>query len=204
MQRPLELPSIPASTPPVWRRLFHVGAAGAIPLLAIFVSGDMMVFVLGSLVGPGVVLEMARLQLPGLNRWLVRWLRPLLKETESHSVTGATYVGVAALVAFFVFDKPVAIVALFFLALGDPAAALVGRRAGGYRIMGKSPWGSLAFFLVAMGVAGVLSGAGVVSFHWGLVVGAAVAALVELSPSFVDDNLTIPLISGGVMTLLSV
>ena len=73
----------------------------------------MMVFVLGSLVGPGVVLEMARLQLPGLNRWLVRWLRPLLKETESHSVTGATYVGVAALVAFFVFDKPVAIVALF-------------------------------------------------------------------------------------------
>ena len=48
--------------------------------------------------------------------------------------------------------------------------------------MGKSPWGSLAFFLVAMGVAGVLSGAGVVSFHWGLVVGAAVAALVEAVP----------------------
>ena len=51
---------------------------------------------------------------------------------------------------------------------------------------------------------GVLTAGDVVSFHWGLVAGAGVAALVELAPAALDDNLTIPLISGGAMTAMGV
>ena len=181
-----------------------MGAGSAIPLLGIFVSSGVMVILLAALSGLALLVEIARLRLPNFNHLLLGWLKPLLKETEDRRITGATYIAISAFVAFLVFDKPVAIVALFFLSLGDPMAALVGSRMGGVRILGKSPWGTLAFVIVALAVAGVLSAAGVVSFGWALVAGAAVAALVELVPTALDDNVTIPLVSGASMTLIGV
>jgi len=164
-----------------------------------------MVVVLASLTGLAVLVEAARLRAPGLNGMLVRWLRPLLKETEVRRLTGATYIAFSALVAFLVFDESVAIVALFFLSIGDPVAAIVGSRVGGVRIWGKSPVGSVAFFVVALASAGALHGAGQVPWHGGgLAVGAAVAALVELTPLFIDDNLTIPLAAGAAMMAMGV
>ena len=159
-----------------------------------------MVALLATASGLALLAELARLRLPVLNSVLVVWLSPLLKDTEDRRITGATYIAFSALTCFLVFDKSIAIVALFFLALGDPIAALVGSRMGGFRVFGKSPMGTLAFVAVAIGVAGILSAANVVSFHWGLVAGAAIAALIELTPSPLDDNLTIPLISGAAMT----
>ena len=46
--------------------------------------------------------------------------------------------------------------------------------------------------------------ADVLEYHWALGVGAAVAALMELLPLRIDDNLTVPLISGAAITLLLV
>lgn len=179
-----------------------MGACSLIPLLAIFLGHTPLVVLLATLSGLSLLVETARFRLPNLNRLLVARLRFLLKQTEDRRITGATYIAVSALLAFLIFDKPVAITALFFLSLGDPIAALVGSRVGGYRVFGKSPWGSLAFMVVALAVAGVLSGAGVVSFHWALAAGAGVAAMVELVPLMVDDNLTIPLVAGAAMTLM--
>ena len=204
MRRTLRLRIPAASTPPVWRRLFHIGACSAIPLLGIFLSSTAMIALLATLSGLALLVEVSRLRVPGLNQVLVRWLRPVLKETEDRRITGATYIAISALVAFLVFDKPVAIVALFFLSLGDPVAALVGSRMGGVRVFGKSPAGTLAFLAVGVAAASLLSVAGVVSFHWALAAGAGVAAVVELAPSILDDNLTIPLISGAAMTWMGV
>ena len=148
------------------------------------------------------MVEAVRLRLPSVNGLLVSRFGLLLKETESRKVTGATYFILAALAAFLLFDESIAVAALLFLSLGDPAAALVGRRAPGIRFFGKSPIGTLAMVLVASGIAGVLSPAGVGDRHWGLYVGAVSAGMTELLPLPVDDNVTIPLVSGGVMTLL--
>jgi len=186
--------------PPLWRRLFHVVAGSAIPCIAIPLTGGIMVVLMSVLSGLALVVEVARFQFPALNRQLVMWLKPLLKATEDHRITGATYIALGALAAFLLFDKSIAVTALLFLSLGDPAAALVGSRARGIRLFGKSPWGTVAFALVALGVAGVLSMTGVVSAHWALAVGALVAGLVELTPLPMDDNFTIPLIAGGVMS----
>ena len=179
-------------------------AGSSIPTIAIFSTSGVMVVLMVTLSGLALAMETARFRIPNLNRLLFGWLRPLLKTAEDRRVTGATYIAVSALVAFLVFEKPVAIAAIFFLSLGDPAAALVGIRAGGVRILGKSPLGTLAFFVVALAIAGVLSVSDVLPFHWGLVLGAAVAALVELFPTGLDDNLTVPLVSGAVMTWVGV
>ena len=108
----------------------------------------------------------------------------------------------AALVAFLSFDQPVAVIALLFLSLGDPLAAVVGSRAPGFRVFGKSPVGTLGFVVVSLLVVLVLVATGYVPYHWGLVLGAVIAALVELAPLPVDDNLAIPLASGMAMQLL--
>ena len=146
--------------PPVWRRFFHAGACSTIPLVGIYASGPLMVVLLSLLSGAALAVEGLRLWAPGLNRYLVSRFRFLLKESEERRITGATYIALSALVAFLVFDKPVAVAAMFFLALGDPAAALVGARVSGPRVFGKSPLGSLAFFGAALAISGVLAAGG--------------------------------------------
>ena len=147
-------------------------------------------------------LDLMRFRIAGLNQLFLRWLAPLLKHDEDRKITGASYMLAAALIAFLVFDRQVAVLALFFLALGDPAAALVGSRMPGPRLLGKSPGGTAAFGAVSMLVVLALSLTGVIDYHWGMLVGVVVAALVELAPLPVDDNLTIPLASGAAMQLL--
>ena len=147
-------------------------------------------------------LDLVRFRMAGLNRLFLRWLAPLLKHDEDRKITGASYMLAAALIAFLIFDRQVAVLALLFLALGDPAAALVGSSMPGPRLLGKSPGGTVAFAGVSMLVVLALSLSGRVDYHWGMLVGGLVAALVELAPLPVDDNLTIPLASGGAMQLL--
>ena len=191
-----------APSPPVSRRLFHAAAGSSIPTIAVFVDSSVMVAMLAVLLGLALAIETARFRMPGMNSFLVGVLRPLLKEAETQRITGATYIAFSALVVFIAFDKPIAIAALFFLALGDPVAALIGSRARGLRIWNKSPVGTLAFAAAAVAIGGVLAAGGVVDFTWALVGGAAVATVVELVPTLLDDNVTIPLISGMSMWLM--
>jgi dolichol kinase len=152
----------------------------------------------------GLALDLARFRVARLNREFLRWLAPLLKHDEGHRLTGATYMTVAGLFTFFFFGADVAVPAMLFLALGDPVAALLGRRMPGPRVYGKSPFGTLGFVGMSLATVGVFSGAGVMEYHWGLLVGAAVAGIVELAPIPPDDNFTIPLLTGTSLHFLGV
>ena len=188
--------------PPLPRRFFHAAAGSAVPLAGIFVSTPEISIALGVLAAGSLALDLTRFRVAWLNRLFLRWLRLLLKSSEDRQVTGAVFLLIAAFLAFLIFDKPVAIAALFYLSLGDPAAALVGRPMPGPRFFGKSPVGTLAFIGVSLLVWAVLVGAGVAPLHWSFLVGAVVAGLVELAPLPVDDNLSVPLIAGAVMQYL--
>ena len=191
-----------ASTPPIWRRLFHVIAGSSVPVAGIFAPEDGMVIALAVLAAGGLSLDLLRFRIGWLNQVFLRWFAPLLKPEEGHRITGATYMLIAASIVFYFFGTTIAVAAMMFLALGDPAAALVGRRTPGPRIWGKSPGGTAAFVAVAMLVVAVLGGTGAVDYHWGLLAGAAVAGLVELAPLRLDDNLTVPLVAGTAMHFL--
>ena len=74
---------------------------------------------------------------------------------------------IGGLFSFLFFGSEVAVPALLFLSLGDPVAALVGRRMPGPRVLGKSPGGTAAFVAVAMAVVAVLVGSDAIDYHWG-------------------------------------
>ena len=190
--------------PPVWRRWFHLIAGSSIPVAGIFASDWGMVAALAVLSGGGLGLDLVRFRIQWLNRQFLRWLSPLLKTDEGRRLTGATYLVIGALFTFLLFGPEVAVPALLFLSLGDPAAAVVGRRMPGPRIFGKSPGGTAAFVALGLVTVGALTGSGAVDYHWGLLIGALIAGLVELAPVDLDDNLTIPLIAGASMHFLGV
>ena len=186
------------------RRLFHMAAASVFPVLALFVQEDLFLalLLLASFLLVGA--DMGRLLLPPLNRLFLRWVGPLLRQGEERRLTGASYVLLGTLAAFALFQREIAVVAVLFLALGDPVAAMVGVRFSRRRIFGKSPWGSMAMVVTALGVVAVLHSTGAITFQWVFVVGALVAAAIELLPFPLSDNLTVPLGAAAVMAALPV
>ncbi|MQF69761.1 hypothetical protein FIM12_05460 [SAR202 cluster bacterium AD-804-J14_MRT_500m] len=190
--------------PSNWRKLFHVLAGSIIPVMGIFVSSQIMVNVLLVISGLAILSETARFTSPSINKGLVRLFKPLLKPADVYQVTSATYMVIAALGCFLLFDKSIAVAALLFLSVGDPVASLTGIRMSGFRIGKKSPRGSIAFFIVTICLSLVLWGMGIAHPLWALIIGGAVATSVELAPVPLDDNATIPLVSGAAISILPI
>ncbi|MCK4301338.1 MAG: phosphatidate cytidylyltransferase, partial [candidate division Zixibacteria bacterium] len=77
-------------------------------------------------------------------------------------------------------------------------AALIGRKFGRHRFWNKSLEGSLACLAGTLVVAALAP-----EIAWPIAVtGAVVATVVEALPLGVDDNVTVPILSGLSMTLL--
>ena len=112
--------------------------------------------------------------------------------------TGATYILLAVCLTVALFSKPIAVTSMVFIVVGDTLAALIGRRFGRHRFGGKSLEGSGACLLGTVAVAFV---APELSVPVGII-GAIVATVVEALPLGIDDNITVPLISGLTMTLI--
>ena len=181
------------------RRLWHIVGGLFFPALAFVVSRQTILWSLTAVVALAILLEIVRFALPGFNPWMARHLPILLKEQESHRPTGSTYLVIASLITFWLFPQGVAIVALVFLALGDPAAAFVGERLGRWRFRGKSLEGSLAFLVICLvsGMFLIRVGTDVTIIQ--ILFGAIAASLVEMLPVPVDDNLSIPLVAATAM-----
>jgi len=149
-----------------------------------------------------VVAELVRTWIPGANDNAFRFL-PFFKQRERTEITGLTYGFLAATIAVFAFDKEIVVLALIFLAIGDPVAASIGRRDPRFRVFGKSLIGTFAFAVTAAAAGSIASLHPEITLQWWLVAGATTAAIAELLPLPIDDNITVPLAAAGLMTLVA-
>ena len=108
----------------------------------------------------------------------------------------------AALISFLVFARDIAATSVCFLALGDALATLIGGSNGKKGVRVKTTAGKAACLLACLAVGFILHYAGLNVSILTIAIGAIVATIMESLPKFVDDNLTIPIISGAVMTLI--
>ena len=184
------------------RRLFHMLVGSMFPVAALYLEEGLLLLLLLTAATAMVAGDAARLMIPFLNRLIYSLFGRVLRESEKNRVTGASYMILGTLGSFAIFPRDVAVLAVLFTSVGDPVAGLVGVRASGWRVFGKSPLGSAAMAVAGLGVAGLLHAAGEISFGWTVVAGALAAAVVELLPLRVDDNLRVPLASGAVMVVL--
>ena len=84
--------------------------------------------------------------------------------------------------------------------MGDPVAGIVRERRGKLRVKDKRLRGSGACFLACL-VAGAIVASITQAALWLALIGAICATLVEFLSLPLNDNLTIPLVAGGVMML---
>jgi len=158
--------------------------------------------------------ELARRLNPRINTLLMKAFGRVAHQHESYRVNSATWYATALVVLSLTHLPVLCLAGVAVLGVGDPVAALVGRRFGRTQLLhGRSLEGTLAFVVSAtvatLGVFALLQpqlGLGVAVL---LALGAAVAgAIAELVSLRVDDNFSIPLSAaaglGLVATLLHV
>jgi dolichol kinase len=205
------------------RRLWHIFAGLSIPVAGLWAPQDIFLPTLVAITIAALTLDIVRLRSPWVNQRFMITFRALLREREVSTLNGSTYFLIAASIVFAFCDKSLAAIALAFVAVGDPIAGIVGERWGKFRVSpeegnssdfakfsrnlifrgkkGKSLEGSLACFVACLVVGGILAVVTHVAL-WVVVVGAICATVMESLHLRVNDNLTIPLVAAGVMSLV--
>lgn len=146
-----------------------------------------------------LAVEVFRLHNPQIRGIFRHFFGEIVRNHEEASLLGSTYLLIAMLLTIHLFEKPVAVLALAFLVLGDTMAAIVGKSIGTHRLLGgKTVEGSLGCFAMCFGLTLLMPG---IPFYVGLV-GALTATIFELLPIPLDDNFRIPLSAGFAMELL--
>jgi dolichol kinase len=180
-------------------------------------------FILSSLFLFLVSVELLRFNIPAFQELFLKVAGPLIKEKEQNKINAAVpYILALALVCAFL-PRDIVVLSLLYLTFGDPMAAYIGGKYGTIRFYnGKS----------LQGTVGAMIGASIIGFGFmilitlffpansqlllwsekgvnfssiGIIIAGAIAAfIIEFvsSDGFLDDNLTIPLGSGVVMTVL--
>ncbi|MGA8849691.1 MAG: hypothetical protein WB564_07725 [Dehalococcoidia bacterium] len=205
------------------RRLWHIFAGLSLPVAGLLAPQDIFLPALVAITIAALILDIVRLRSPRVNRRFVASFGVLLREREVSTLNGGTYFLIAASIVFIFCDKSIAAIALVFVAVGDPIAGMVGERWGKLRInpeegkisdfarfprnlrfrgvKGKSLEGSSACLVACLVVGAILAAITHVAL-WVVVVGAICATVIESLSLLVNDNLSIPLVTVGVMSLL--
>jgi len=152
-----------------------------------------------------IALLMVLIDISRLRNWTIyrstvsRIMAPMIRNHEhAGDFSGATYILLSVCLTVALYSKPIAIAALAFIIVGDVLAALIGRKFGRHRFGRKSVEGSLACLLGTLAVALLVPE---IAMPVG-VFGAVVATVTEAASSRIDDNISVPIISGLAMTLL--
>lgn len=185
-----------------YRNLFHV-ASGFMVLLAVqhLLNPVTIVLVPLATVIWAWNMEYFRRFKPGLNALLMKAFGRMAHPHEAYRVNSATWYATALLIIALTSDTLTASLAVTQLGLGDPSAAIIGRRFGRIRLIaGRSLEGTTAFVVAAS-----LGSVAMMMVYYPalslqqltlLALGSAIpAAIAELFSKRIDDNFSIPLAS---------
>ena len=173
----------------VYRKMIHFGSAFFPISYYYFLSREQMLWLLGGLSALFLFGELLRMNFGPLKRFFKFIFSAIVRESEDHTITGATTVFIAGFLTVLIFEKPVAIFAMLILSLADATAALIGRKWGNHSLFEKTVEGTMTFLLVALALAFLLPDLP----RAGAVTAAGIATIAEVLPSPIDDNLIVPL-----------
>ncbi len=182
------------------RKAFHIASA-IIPIAyALGLARSLVLWALAILIAIALLVEMTRVRSARVKTVFTRAVGHMLREHEHAGLSGATWMVLSYAIAVLMFTRPVAVAAMWAVALGDASAAIVGKRLGRHRprwMRDKSLEGSAACAVAAaagaLGVAGLGAAASVIA-------GLAAAAAEAPGRPF-DDNIRIVMAVGLCVTL---
>ena len=188
----------------IGRKFYHL--LGGLGLLAMYylVGRQTALICYGILFLLVLAMDMTRLRVPAVNRFVQERFSSFIRKSEANRLTGTAPYVLGIGLTLLLYRTDIATAAICFLAFGDVSATAVGERFGRTKISGeKSLEGTLAFVAAAIVSGMLLNSVGIHLMHGLIVAGALVAAGVELLSLRVNDNLVIPVVSGGAMEIIS-
>ena len=108
-------------------------------------------------------------------------------------LTGATWVFVGALFTILLVPDPFNIISLLFLSFGDTFAAIIGMKFPYIKLGKKTLSGSIAGFFACLSIGLLID----LPVNYEIIIlGAFMAMFIEILPLPINDNVSIPIISG--------
>jgi len=147
-----------------------------------------------------IVLDITRFLNKQTNELFTVRFKSIFRKNESKKFSSMTIFLVATFISILLFEKNIAITALTFLIFGDIFSKIFGLAFGRHKIFQKTLEGTLAFFGCTLICGFVLYNILDIPLFI-LIIGGITAPLVELFSFQLNDNFTVSLISGAVMTV---
>lgn len=188
--------------PSLRRGVAHVAVGLLISSVSLYVSEVVFLPILCAVTITLLCIELFRFIFPAVNRQFYALLQPFLRESEASHLTGASYFLLGALISFVIFERDIAVASVLFLSIGDSLSAIVTGFYGKRKLFKKTLEGDIACLIACLVTGLITYFAGLDISLPVLIIGAVVAAIVEALPLPIDDNITIPIFSGLVMTLV--
>lgn len=190
------------------RKAWHI--LGGLTGLSVYFLSDSEPKTVGAiLVGLGffaLCFDFFRIKYASLNEIVLKFMGPFMREGERNSVSGLPFYLVGIGLSLTLFKESIAIISILFLIFADPISSAFGIKFGTQKIYGnKSLEGCVAGFItcfiivLAFGM-NTLKVVDINLFAFSLIAAMA-ACLTELFSVNIDDNITIPVVSGLAMTL---
>ena len=184
----------------IYRKLIHIFSS-IIPIGYYFIIKNQhtMINILILLIIIALIIEFSR------NKWNIygnlfnNYFFLVLRKIEYDGhLTGATWLLFGCLSAIYLFSIKIAVAALLVLTIGDALAAVIGKSFPLLRIGNKSLFGTLVAIFVTFSFIVSLD----IGLGWEIILlGTIFGMLIELIPSYINDNITIPIASGLAMTV---
>jgi diacylglycerol kinase (CTP) len=189
------------------RKIWHMSGVFIMFLAYVYFPRNISMTILVIAAVLFVSLDLLRHKYEGLNDLLICAFRPIMRQSEVRRLAGTSFLLIGVLLVTIIFSPPVVALTLLFLAFADPIASYFGILYGKDKIFGhKSIQGFIAAFFVCALAAFfylrsnefLMDRLFLVSLFAGLI-----GAFAEVLPiGKLDDNLTLPLLSGLGLTIL--
>ena len=190
------------------RKIFHSMSA-VFPLLYLFVPKLTMVVILMITTGIALSLDISRHYNTVIQDIINKFFAEIMRQEEKNGnfkLSGVSYMFLGLFISCVLFSKGLAIASFLILIISDSLAALIGKRFGIPLKNGKSFEGSAAFCISAI-LIGIFTYT-LVPYKSGflvIIIASIATSLVEYHTNKIkiNDNLTIPLCYGIVVSVLS-
>lgn len=183
------------------RKVIHLLSA-IIPLSYLWFIKDksIMLSILIILTLFALLVEFFRKSGGHFSKWFHDIFHFMLRDNESKGEhTGATWLLIGWTITVMLFKMPIAVAALLFLSIGDSFAAIIGKLYPIIKIGDKTLSGTLSGFIASFLIVFLINQSLLPII---ILSGSIVAMTVELIPSRLNDNLTMPITSGLIMMYL--
>jgi len=186
------------------RGAFHATTGSVIVVALLLTSKQTVSLSLALITAAYLTMELARLQIRAVNRWIFHYFAFILRRREISTLTGSSYFLLGCVITVSAFPVYIAVPAILFMALGDPAAALIGIWQGHIRFWDRSIEGHMACLITCILCGWVLAGTNDDLTMVIASVGIVTATLLQALPLPANDNLTMPVIGATAMYIASV